>query len=388
MESEETRLNSTPPPFIWVATPAAFRQMCGEIIPASRIAIDIEADSLYHYFEKVCLIQISTDRQNFIVDPLAVNDIRALSPLMKDPKLEKVFHAAGYDIFCLRRDFDFVFVNIFDTHIAAQFVGFEQLGLDVLLERVLGVAHSKRRQRDDWSKRPLAPEQLQYAAMDTSYLLPLRDQLQQRLQAKGREAWAQEEFQSLEALEPPDREFNPEGFRNIKGSREIPLPQLAALRALYVLRDRFARELNVPPFKVMNNAVMLDLVQNPPASPREMFKRPGISFRVARRFAKEICRTIKKAQSEDASFLATRARAVGKPPPREAKARLEKLKRWRRDKAEELQLPVGVVFPGMLLETMAMFPPADLVALAGMAGMRRWRAQEFGGDILQILHRV
>jgi ribonuclease D len=388
MEMEETQRKEPPPPFIWVATAESFERMHDEIIPASRVAIDIEADSLYHYSEKVCLLQISTDHRTFIVDPLAVKNIRDLSPLMKNPKIEKVFHAAAYDIFCLRRDFGFKLVNLFDTHIAAQFLGFEQLGLDVLLEKVLGVTHSKRRQRDDWSRRPLTPDQLQYAAMDTSYLLQLRDRLQQRLAAKRREAWAQEEFQAMEALKPPDRKFDPEGFRNIKGSRGLPVSQRAALRALYVLRDRFAREMDVPPFKVMNNAVMVSLVQSPPASPRDMFRRPGISYRVARRFAGEICRAIEGAHKEDRAAEAAPARTGVRPPPREAKARLEKLKRWRRVKADELQLSVGVVFPGTLLETMAVIPPADLTSFQNIEGMRRWRAKEFGGDLLKILHDV
>ncbi len=374
-------------PFTWVASLDAFQRLVESLQPASRLAIDIEADSLYHYFEKVCLIQISTDCETFILDSLAVKDLRALGPIMADAAVEKVFHAANYDLFCLRRDYEFAFKNLFDTHVAAQLMGYEQLGLDALLEKLLGISHSKRRQRDDWSRRPLAPEQLEYAAMDTHHLMQLRDLLERQLREKGRLAWAREEFESLAELQTQEREFDAEGFRRIKGSRTISLPQLAILRALYLLRDRYAREMDVPPFKVMNNSVLLDLAQRPPRAPRELFKRPGISFRVARRFSGEIYRTIENARSEDPASLALPARDPGKAPSRESKARLEELRRWRRVKAEELQLHVGVIFPGALLEIVAACPPDNLAELEAIPGIRRWRIHEFGAEILGIIHK-
>ena len=387
MDSAKTEgLPSHSPQFTWVAAPEAFRNMVAVLMPACRVAIDIEADSLYHYFEKVCLVQISTDEATYIVDPLAVRDLNALGPIMADPSVEKVFHAATYDLYCLRRDYGFSFTNIFDTHIAAQLLGCDLLGLDSLLENFLGIAHSKRRQRDDWSHRPLVPEQLEYAAMDTRHLLQLRDLLDRNLRDKGRILWAQEEFRFMADQQSGERDFDPEGFRRIKGNRDIPLQQLVVLRDLYLLRDRYARELDVPPFKVVNNSVLLDLACNPPASPRDMFKRPGISFRVARRFGGEIYRTIRKALATDPAFLAQPARSSAKAPSREARVRLEKLRLWRRAKAEELQLAVGVVFPGTLLELLASSPPPDLSALGDIAGMRRWRVQQFGRELLGILH--
>src|SRR5512145_1787646 len=95
----------SPPPYTLVTTAESFDAMLDRIKPAPRLAIDIEADSLYHYYEKVCLIQISTDRDTYILDPLAINRVGELAPLMSDPSVEKVFHAAGYDVYCLRRDY-------------------------------------------------------------------------------------------------------------------------------------------------------------------------------------------------------------------------------------------------------------------------------------------
>jgi ribonuclease D len=377
---------AAPPLYTCVATSTGLQEALETLRSAKRLALDVEADSLYHYFEKVCLIQISTDSHTFILDPLAIGQkLGVLAPMMADPDVEKVFHAAGYDVFCLRRDYGYTFDNIFDTHLAAQLLGFDQLGLSALLERIFGIAHSKKRQRDDWSRRPLEVEQLVYAAMDTHHLLPLRDVLEGQLEEKNRLCWAIEEFSHAAQATPSEREFDPEGYRRIKSSRELPPRGLAILRSLYLLRDRYAREMDVPSFKVFNNSVMIDLARKPPSSARELFNRKGISLRVARRFAGEIFRVIEKSKEEDLSVLKAPSRNQWKPPSREAKQRLEQLKRWRAIKAEELQLHVGVVFPGNLLETLAQCPPPDLAALIEVQGMRRWRASLFGEDILKIL---
>lgn len=376
---------TSPPPYALITTAERFSNMLKCLKPVSRLAIDIEADSLYHYFEKVCLIQISTDSNTYILDPLAINRVGELAPVMCNPSVEKVFHAAGYDVRCLRRDYDFVFTNIFDTHIAAQLLGYEFLGLSTLMEELLGVHHSKRRQRDDWSRRPLASEQLEYAAMDTHHLLRLRDVLETDLRLKGRLSWAQEEFEAEAAAERREKEFDVEGFRRIKGNRELGLQDQLVLRALYLFRDEIARKMDVPPFKVLNNSTLVDLVQRPPLSPEEMFKRRGISNRVARKYAASIIRIIAEARQHKPSVLEAPTRNNWKPPSRAARSRLEALKLWRNEKATELGLHVGVVFPAYLLENLAIAPPADLEGFASLPGMRQWRAREFGEEVLRLL---
>lgn len=372
--------------YIFIDTADALQEMLEHLRGAHRIAVDIEADSLYHYYEKVCLIQLSTDSDTFVLDPLALHDLSGLAPVMSSRAVEKVFHAAAYDVLSLRRDYGFSFRRIFDTHVAAQLLGYEQLGLDSLLESLLGVAHSKHRQRDDWSRRPLAPEQLRYAAMDTRYLLKMRDLLEARLRAAGRLEWAREEFGCT--ADPPahEKRFDPEGYRHIKGSRALAPAERAALRALYQLRDRYARALDLPPFKVIQNSVLLELARRPPASPGELFKRPGISFRIARSFAAEIHSTIRKARKESVPARAAAGRTPHERPGTEARELLERLKSWRSAKARELGLHVGVLFPGNLLEELAVARPRDLAALETIEGMRRWRAREFGAEILRILH--
>src|SRR5690606_29531 len=131
---------------------------------------DTESNSLYAYRERVCLIQLSTRSRDYILDPLIIVDMSPLAPLLADPGVEKVFHAAEYDLICLHRDYGFIVNNLFDTMVAARICGYKAIGLGSLLSEFLGVELDKRHQRDDWGERPLPPDSLRYAQMDTHYL--------------------------------------------------------------------------------------------------------------------------------------------------------------------------------------------------------------------------
>jgi ribonuclease D len=264
-------------------------------------------------------------------------------------------------------------------------LGYEFLGLSTLMEEFLGVHHSKRRQRDDWSRRPLDLEQLNYAAMDTHHLLQIRDLLEAELRLKGRLHWAQEEFETAASAERREKEFDPEGFRRIKGNRDLSLQDQVVLRALFLFRDEVARKMDVPPFKVLNNSVLLDLVQRPPVSPEELNGRSGVSSRVARKHSARIVSIISEARKQDVSILEAPQRNNWKSPGRAAKLLLETLRLWRNEKAKELNLQIGVIFPASLLEHIAATPPSDMGELAALPGMRQWRVQEFGAELLQLL---
>jgi ribonuclease D len=255
-----------------------------------------------------------------------------------------------------------------------------------MMETVLGVHHSKGCQRDDWSHRPLLAEQLEYAAMDTHHLLRLRDALEEELKQKGRLEWALEEFAAEVATERSEKEFDVEGFRRIKGFRALDTKERLALRTLYLFRDAAARKMDVPPFKVLNNSVLVDLAQKPPEAEPELFKRPGVSYRVARKFGAEIVELVKEAREQDPSILVLPPHPMGKPPSRAMKHRTELLKKWRLGKSEELKLQVGVVFPANLLESLAEAPPESIEDFMNFPGMRRWRVEQFGREILQTLH--
>lgn len=369
--------------YTWVDTPVGLQEVARDLAAAPRMALDTEGDSLYHYRQKVCLIQISTDVATYVIDPLAVPDLAPLRGMMADPAVEKVFHAAGQDIAWLKRDHRLSFSHVFDTHMAAQLLGHEYIGLGVLLEELLGVAHSKHRQRDDWSRRPLLPEQVTYAATDTHHLLALRDILERKLAEKGRLAWAEEEFELLAATENRERPFDPEDYRKLKGGHELWPRQRAVLRALYAIREQVAEELDLPPFRIIHNPVMITLARRMPRSPQVLI-RCGVSTRVVCQYGDALLEAIETARRGGCTAR-PRPPLNGTRPSSGATRRAEGLKAWRAAKAQELGLPVGVVLPGSVLTAAASACPSGRESLAGIEGMRRWRVREFGEEILRAI---
>ncbi|MEK6717856.1 MAG: ribonuclease D, partial [candidate division NC10 bacterium] len=208
---DSRRSNQPPAPAPqWVRTPEELRALAAALAGGRIVALDTESDSLHSFPEKVCLVQVADERGTVsLVDPLAVRDLSALAPLVADPAVVKVFHGASYDLSSMKRDFGFAFAGIFDTMVAAQFLGLPALGLASLLERFFGIAPGRSRQKDDWAKRPLTPDQESYAAEDVRYLIPLRERLLQELRRQAREEWVEEECQALAATPAAQRIFAP-----------------------------------------------------------------------------------------------------------------------------------------------------------------------------------
>ncbi len=238
-------------PPVLVDSPRAFRGMLEVLAGEPMLALDTESNSLYRYYYRVCLIQISTLTADYLVDPLRLSDLAPLGRLLADPAVEKVFHAAENDVLMLKRDFGFSFANLFDTMLAARILGWPQVSLAALLAQHFDVRLDKRTQLTDWGRRPLTPAQLSYARLDSHFLLPLRDLLLTELQSRKRWREAQEVFAALPSVVYVEKPFDPDGFWRIRGARDLNQGELAILRELYLWRDEQARKLDRPPFKVI-----------------------------------------------------------------------------------------------------------------------------------------
>ncbi|MGH2628549.1 MAG: ribonuclease D, partial [Anaerolineales bacterium] len=225
--------------------------VASRLAPAPRLALDTESNSLHSYRERVCLVQISVPQADYLLDPLALPDLKPLAPLLENPKIEKVFHAAEYDLLCLKRDFGFRVANLFDTHLASRTLGRKKTGLGDLLEQEFGVHLDKRHQRANWGKRPLPPDLLNYARLDTHYLLELRDRFEGELKEGGRWEEAREAFELLSRVTPHTNGFNPDGFWRIARAGKLTPSHSAVLRELYHYREEQARRLDRPAFKVL-----------------------------------------------------------------------------------------------------------------------------------------
>ena len=277
--------------FEFIDTLSRLEELSEELINEDVIAVDTEADSFYHYFDKTCLVQIGTRKNAYLIDPLAMGgpkELAPLGPVFSSPDVLTLFHAAEYDIYVLKRDCGFEFAGIFDTMVSAQLLGYSSIGLAALIEHHFGVVIPKDEQRSDWSRRPLTERQLNYAVGDVIYLARLMKKLEKELAKAGRREWAQEEFDLLTQRKWPTREFDKQGYLKIKGARKFDLDTLAVLRELFLMRDKRAREIDRPPFKVLGNRTLLELAEEKPSKNAQLARIKGITDLLIRRMGAEI----------------------------------------------------------------------------------------------------
>lgn len=369
----------------------ALDKLAKHLLQQKVVAIDTEADSFYHYFDKTCLLQIATRRRVYLVDPLAMGGpqaLKPLAPLFASPEIRKIFHAAEYDIFVLRRDCQFQFANLFDTMISAQLLGYPLVGLAALAERHLGFSLPKDEQRSDWSQRPLRAAQLDYAAADVAHLIALTEKLEKELRRKKRLEWAQEEFEVLQRRERAERGFDRLGYLRIKGARALDPVSLSLLRELFLVRDKRAREIDRPPFKVLANRTLLAIIERRPQGMAGLSGIKGVSNLVVRRFGREILEALKRGAKKKHGALPKKI--AGASPPRRrldraSERRLRLLKKWRKEHARELELAPGVLCPNSALEAIACEQPKGARQLAALPVVKGWFAREFGAALLESL---
>jgi ribonuclease D len=370
----------------WVRTSEELWRLAARLGGARVLALDSESDSLHSFPEKVCLVQVAGEGGDvFLVDPLALRDLSPLAPLCADPGVVKVFHGASYDLSSMKRDFGFGFAGVFDTMVAGQFLGLPELGLTSLLERFFGVPPARSRQRDDWAGRPLSPEQEHYAAEDVRHLLRLREELLHTLWARGREEWVLEECRALAAIPAAQRVFDPEDYVRLKGAKHLDRRGLAVLRELFVAREDWAQEAGRPPFKVLGNETLLCLAVERPQTSEALLRIPGCSPKVVHRYGEGVRAAIARGNALPEAGLPVYPRPERPRVPPLVKRRIEALGRWRAGAAERLGLDPGVVLPRRLMERLAEEGPADCEALGRIEGFRRWRAETFGREILEVL---
>ena len=346
------------------------------------IAVDLEADSMHSYQEKVCLLQFSTPTQTLLIDPLAGGDLTPLGPILADPAIRKVFHAADYDTRCLRRDFGFTVHGLFDTMVSCQFLGEEKFGLNDVLGKYYGVTLDKKYQRADWSQRPLSAEMIAYAAADTTHLLRLAALLEERLREKERLDWVSEEFELLE--QGRFTEHSGPLFLRFKGAAAFDPRQLAILEGLLQWRDREAERRDKPPYKVLGNDYLLLLVRQAPSDTAALSAMAGLPGWVVERFGQGVLPVIAAALAVPEEELPRYPRSERRERDPAADQRLALLKLWRTKIAKELALEPGILINNGLLEEIARQSPRTLEELEQI-GMKRWQRRVLGAGIVAAL---
>jgi ribonuclease D len=362
-------------PPVWVATQNELTALVERLSQQTSVAVDTESNSLHAYHEQVCLVQFSTPEIDYLVDPLALDDVSSLEKIFANPKIEKIFHAAEYDLICLKRNFGFWVANIFDTRWAVRVLGYARDGLDGLLKEKFDIQVNKKYQKADWGKRPLSEEQINYARLDTHYLIPLKEMLQAELEEKGLLQLACEDFERASNVVIPAGK--PVLWERMANNHSFSPRELTILKELYECREQIAEELDRPPFKVMGDTQLFEIARLTPQYLDELFGL-GLSNHQVVRWGKAVLQAVEKGQ----------AAPLVKPqqPERPDEAflsRLETLKTWRKNMGRQMKVESDVVLPRPLMEAIAEYAPESMKELSALLADSPWRMAHFGPQILK-----
>jgi ribonuclease D len=351
------------------------------------VAVDLEADSMYHYKEKVCLIQIATKEASVVVDPLAIKDLAPLKPIFSSPYIRKVFHGADYDVRSLCRDFKIRINNLFDTELACRFLGIKETGLQAVLKTFFNVNVDKKYQKKDWSKRPLPKEMMAYASEDVIYLLPLARMLIHKLEEINRMTWVLEECEDLSKVRPV-LSNNAPLFVKFKGAGRLKSRSLAVLEALLQFRRCIAEKKDKPLFKIISNSSIMKIATARPVTLRRLKNTNALSNRQLSMYGTDLINVVAEALKIPDSELPVYPSQ--KPPvlPDGLPKRIKALKTWRASKAKILKIDPGMLCNNALITAIAIENPGDKAHLEKVKVMKNWQKQSFGREIIGVLEKA
>lgn len=380
---------ATLPPPILISDERGLQGLLAEAEGATRIAVDTEADSFFNFREKVCLVQLTVEERDYLVDPLAGLDLSPLGRVLADPAKTKIFHDGEYDILILKRDWGFEFKNLFDTRIAEAALGVESPGLAAVLRARFGIELDKSMQRSNWSARPLSERQIRYARLDTRFLASLMHAQRVELEERGRMMIVEGECARLERLVPATGGFSADDFVKLKGARALDRMGQRRLREVFAARHALAEAADLPPFKVLGNEQLLEIARVGPRNAAELARVPGLSPKHARRLSEALLAALQRAEElGPLERTPNPSSRDGAPQFDELEFELhERLKQWRRERAERLGLDSSLVINRHVLARLAQRKPASAAELEQIDGLLGWQIHMFGPELLDVIRK-
>ncbi len=364
---------------VWIDQPQKLRDCINELSAQDVLAVDTESNSLYAYQEQVCLIQFSTHEKDFLVDALALPDLSDLAPIFQSDQILKVFHAAEYDLICLFRDYGFRFNYLFDTMIAARTLGYQKIGLGSLLEKFFDIHMNKKYQRANWGKRPLKPNMLNYARLDSHYLIPMQEKLRAELESSGLWKLALEDFQRLTEDIEDTTKSSEKDFWKLHGARDLTPEQAAVLKSIYQFREREAEAQDRPPFKVLSHQALVEIAKACPRNKNELFQVPKLSDRLAKRYGGPLIKAVKEGREHTPIHPPHHKR-----PADAVLDRIDSLREWRKLTGRDMGVPSDVVLPRDVLNRIAWANPQNMAELEQQMQDVPYRFNHFGEKILKV----
>ncbi len=367
-----------------INTNEELEQKCKKLKNEKRIAMDIEADSMHHYKEKVCLVQIADSSEHLLIDPLKMESLSALKPFCEAPEITKVFHGADFDIRSLDRDFNIRINNLFDTEIACRFLGIQKRSLAALLKKHFNLCLDKRFQKTDWSRRPLSDEMIAYSINDVAHLIELSEILENKLKERNRLAWAQEEFE-LQTKVRYDNNGNEPLFLKFKGAGKMEKQSLAVLESLLQMRKKIGKEKNLPLFKIMSAESIINMTNDKPLSMNALKNIKALSVKQMGMYGEQCIEAIKQGMAIPKKNLPSYPRKKAPSLSPEIPKRIKALKEMRVNLSKKTGIEPGFLINNAMITAIAAATPATEEELKKINGTRNWQMEILGREIINIL---
>jgi ribonuclease D len=353
---------------------------------AGIIGVDTEANSFFAYHERLCLMQVSTDRQDWIIDPFALgDDMQIMSPLLANPDIIKIFHAAEFDLMIIKKDMGVEVKGIFDTQVAMTFLRHQKTGLAALIESYYGIKLSKDEQRSNWGERPLSDKQIAYARIDTHFLVDVYGKLIPELEEKNMMGAAYGEFdrQMSDILMPATA--NPDRYLKLKGAKTLNPSQLAKLKALFEWREEGASKRDVPPFKVMSNPGLIGIAEVNPRTTKELAEIKGVGWKIAKRAGDKIFNLLGVVEGQTIDLQVKKVSKEERLARQIRRDNTDALKAWRTAAAGALDLPSERLIHRRQLEQIAAALPVTSKELNKVVQLNDWQREQFEASLLSTL---
>jgi ribonuclease D len=377
------RADSEAPCFI--ETDASFISAMRRLSDEPLVAMDLEADSMFHFREKICLIQMADRNGVYIIDPLSIQNMSPLAAILSNPRILKIMHGADYDIRSLYRDYQIPVENLFDTELAARLLGYAESGLDAVLRQTFNVALEKKFQKKDWSQRPLSEEMIAYAANDVRYLIGLYERQLDELIQKNRLEWALEECELLTKVRNHPSNDSPL-FTRVKGTGQLDPKRLAILEALLQYRLQIARQKDRPPFKIISTQSLLNIARQRLSTLQRLKESAELSEKQFNIHGKAIAEIVVRAMNQSKYQLAEYPCKPFCFQDNGATERMKKLKIWRRRKSDFLKMDAGVLLNNAALKSLAEKNPKTIDEIYAVDEMKKWQKKEFGAELIAVLN--
>lgn len=370
---------------IWIDEADALQEFVDDLEGEEAIAVDTESDHFHAYNAQVCLIQVASPDVAALIDPLALSD-EAMDPLFdlfEDPSVVKILHSCRNDVREIDRDYGVPINNVFDTQIAAKFIGYERNALSWLLEELLELKLGKQYQRFDWTRRPIPPEPQEYAALDVIPLFDLRNRFLDEL-GEWTEPCIQtcQHFAATSGYE--ESPFDPEDWRRIKGAEKLDGQTRAIVRELHIVRHELLEDVNRAALHVFDNRALKHIATQKPTSKSELSRTKGLAPALADYGGDRILDAVERGKSAEIPAK-RRPRTSAPRMSDEARDLYDALNTWRNDTSNESHLPSEFIATNSTLREISIAPPDDVSGLTHFQDMQPWQAKRFGDQIMQVI---